>query len=285
MEFRCDFKKAKYIFNPFLFEREDTFIKGAAKGPSAILEASHVIEKYNIHTDSKCYLTGFNTAEPFVAMSEEELIDEVNKKVTLQVSGGKIPVNLFGDGSGSIGAFYGLSKIRKDVTILNIDAHLSLRETMAGTRNHRLCKMHHAKVCFDNVLHFGVSSMGNGEKHKFDPDKIFFADDILEDKYWLEDVLCEIGEDVYVSIDMSIFDPNVINSQNPDVSGITYKHVEKLLRSVAKEANIIGIDVCGFVPTKDNRGGEVVIAKMIYDILSHIDAKRLKALVNNLMGS
>jgi agmatinase len=273
MEFRCDYKAAKYVFNPFLFEREDAFIKGALKGPSAILKASHFIEKYNIPTDSKCYLSGFFTLEPTIAVSEENLIEIVNKTVTIQISEGKIPVNLFADGSGSIGVFYGLSKIKKDVTILSLDAHLSLRETMGGTRNHRMTKMHHAKVCFENVLHFGVSSMGNCEKHKFDADKIFFAEDILEDKYWLEDVLIELKEDVYITIDMSVFDPNLINSQDPDVSGITYKHIEKLLRAVIKEKNVIGIDICGFVPKEDTKAGEIIIAKMIYDILSHIDAR------------
>ncbi|MCH9622065.1 MAG: N(1)-aminopropylagmatine ureohydrolase [Chlamydiia bacterium] len=272
MEFRCDYKKAKYVFNPVVFEREDSFIQNSACGPSAILKASHVIEKYNIATDSKSYLSGFFTKDAIVAMSEEEAADLVNKAVTNQVSEKKVPITLLGDGSGAIGAYYGLSKVSSNASILNIDAHLSLRGTMNGTRYHRFCKMNHAKKCFENVLHFGVSSMGNREKEFFDPDKVFFADDVLEDQYWLEDVMCELSEDVYISLDASIFDPSLLNSQNPDPTGITYKHVEKLLRNVAKKHNILGVDISGFVPNESNKAGEMILAKLIYDLISHIDA-------------
>ena len=273
MEFRHEYKKAKYVFNPVLFEREDAFIKGAGKGPSAILEASHQIEKYNITTDSKAYLSGFFTSDAYISASEEDQIYEVNQLVTKQMAEKKIPITLLGDGSGSIGAYYGLSKIYNNATILNIDAHLSLRETMGGTRNHRFTKMHHAKACSENVLHFGVSSMGNREKELFNPDKIFFADDIYEDEYWLEDVMSEIKNDVYISLDMSIFDHSFIPSQNPEVTGVRYKQIETLFRSIIREHNVIGIDISGFVPNKDNRGAEMVIAKLIYDIISHIEGQ------------
>ena len=273
MEFRCEYKQAKYVFNPILFERDDAFIKGVANGPSAILEASHVIEKYHIGTDSKAYLSGFATTDPFFAMSEEECIHQVNKVVTQEIADKKIPITLLGDGSGSIGAYYALNKVANNVTILSLDAHLSLRETMGGTRNHRLCRMHHAKVCSENVLHFGVASMGNNEKFLFDPDKVFFAEDIVEDKYWLEDVLCEISGDVYISLDMSVFSPGIIGSLNPDPGGLCYRTIEKLLRSVVQKHHVIGIDISGFVPDARNRGGELILAKLIYDIVSYIDAK------------
>lgn len=273
MEFRCEYKKAKYTFNPILFQRDDAFIKGAARGPSAILKASHVIEKYNIATDSRAYLSGFFTEEAMITLSEEEQISRVNEAITKQIGDGKVPITLLGDGSGAIGAYYALTKQKSNVTILNLDAHLSLRETMNGTRNHRFCKMHHAKVCSDNVLHFGVASMGNREKELFDPDKIFFAEDVLEDKYWLEDVISEVKEEVYISIDASIFDPSVLSSQNPEPTGITYKHVEKLLRAVVKKSRVVGVDISGFVPGSENGAGELMLAKLIFDIISHIEAK------------
>lgn len=272
MEFRCDYKKANYVFNPILFERDDSFIQGAVKGPSQILKASHVIEKYNIQADRKTYLSGFFTEEAKYAMSEEEAVEITNRTLTNQISEGKFPITLLGDGSGAIGSYYALRKVKRDVSILNIDAHLSLRETMGGTKNHRFCKMHHAKACFDKVLHFGVSSMGNNEKGAYDPDKTFFADDVLEDQYWLEDVMCELGEEVYISLDASIFDPSLLGSQNPDPTGITYKHVETLLREVAKKRNVVGIDISGFVPNEHNKAGEMVLSKLIYDFISHVDA-------------
>ncbi len=273
LEFRHEYKAAKYVFNPVLFERGDSFIPGAGKGPSRILQASHVIEKYHIATDQKTYATGFFTNDAYVAASEEDQIYEVNTKLTNQFAKGKVPVTLLGDGSGAIGAYYALNKMKPAATILNIDAHLCLRETMGGTRNHRFTKMHHAKACSNNVLHFGVSSMGNREKELFNPDKIFFAEDVHEDEYWLEDVLSEIKNDVYVSIDASAFEHGSIPSQNPSTSNITYKQVEKLLRAIAKEHNIIGIDISGFVPQETNKGAEISLATLIYDVISHIEAK------------
>lgn len=273
MEFRHEYKTAKYIFNPILFEREDTFVKGAGKGPSAILQASHVIEKYHIPTDNKTYLAGFFTNDAYIAASEEDQIYEVNQMITKQLAEKKMPITLLGDGSGAIGAYYALNKMNPAVTIINLDAHLCLRETMNGTRNHRFTKMHHAKACSNNVLHFGVASMGNREKDLFDPDKTFFAEDIHEDEYWLEDILSEIKNDVYVSIDASIFEQSLIPAQNPDTANITYKQIEKLLRSIAKDHNIIGLDISGFVPQETNKGAEIMLAKLIFDVISHIEAK------------
>ena len=273
LEFRHEYKTAKYVFNPVLFERADAFIGGAGKGPSRILQASHIIEKYHIGTDQKTYTTGFFTGDAYVAASEEDQIYEINTKLTNQFAEGKIPVTLLGDGSGAIGAYYALGKMKPAATILNIDAHLCLRETMGGTRNHRFTKMHHARTCSNNVLHFGVSSMGNREKELFDPDKIFFAEDVHEDEYWLDDVLSEIHNDVYVSIDASVFEQGAILAQNPATSNITYKQVEKLLRAIAKEHQIIGIDLSGFVPRERDKSADIALASLIYDVLSHMERK------------
>jgi len=274
MEFRCEYKDASYIFSPIIFEREDGFIKGVGKGPSAILEGSQVIEKYHIGTDSKAYLSGFYTQQPFFASSEEEGLEEVNKTVTKAIGDRKIPITLLGDGSSAIGAYYAINKMSPNATIVSLDAHLSLRETMGGTRNHRFCKMHHAKVCSENVLHFGVSSMGNNEKLQFDPDKVFFAEDIEQDKYWLEDVLCEVKGDVYISIDASVFNPSVIASGHPDPSGLSYVTIEKLLRALIARHRVIGIDISGFVPNSSYRGGELILAKLLYELISHIESKK-----------
>ena len=54
------------VILPVPFDATSTWIKGADRGPDAILEASANMELYDIETDSEVYLKGIFTRKLFM---------------------------------------------------------------------------------------------------------------------------------------------------------------------------------------------------------------------------
>ena len=73
---------------------------------------------------------------------------------------------------------------------------------------------------------------------------------------------------------MSVFDQAVINSDNPSVNGLTYRHIQKLLRELVKETTIVGIDLSGFAPNTQNKDQQIALSQLLYDVIGHIEMKR-----------
>ena len=57
-----DKENAKIVILPVPYDGTSTWIKGASKGPMAILEASYNLEFYDIETDSEVFKQGIYTA-------------------------------------------------------------------------------------------------------------------------------------------------------------------------------------------------------------------------------
>ncbi len=60
------YESSPIVILPVPFDATSTWIKGADKGPDAILEASANMELYDIDTDSEVYLKGIHTADPVI---------------------------------------------------------------------------------------------------------------------------------------------------------------------------------------------------------------------------
>ncbi|HPS28063.1 MAG TPA: arginase family protein, partial [Bacteroidales bacterium] len=58
-----DLKKAEIVVMPIPYDGTSTWIKGADKGPAAILEASANMELYDIETDSEVFKMGIHTTK------------------------------------------------------------------------------------------------------------------------------------------------------------------------------------------------------------------------------
>src|SRR3989338_9045108 len=71
-------KDAKIVVIPVPYDKTSTWVKGADRGPEAILEASANMELYDIETDSEGYLQGIITDK---AVLEDETPEKMVKSV------------------------------------------------------------------------------------------------------------------------------------------------------------------------------------------------------------
>lgn len=105
------YETAEIVVLPVPYDGTSTWLKGADKGPDAILEASANMELYDIETDSEVYTHGIATLEPVTeASSPEAMSQEVEKQVDKILTDKKFPVILGGEHSVSIGAFRAFAK-------------------------------------------------------------------------------------------------------------------------------------------------------------------------------
>ena len=92
------YETAEIVVLPVPYDGTSTWLKGADKGPDAILEASANMELYDIETDSEVYTHGIATLEPVTeASSPEAMSQEVEKQVDKILTDKKFPVILGGE--------------------------------------------------------------------------------------------------------------------------------------------------------------------------------------------
>jgi len=108
-----------------------------------------------------------------------------------------------------------------------------------------------------------------------DWDKIYPAHKLYYDKDLYNRALESLSENVYVTIDLDVFDPSIMPSTGtPEPGGPDYFEVMHFLRRVAENRNIVGFDVVELCPNPYNKMPDFVAAKVIYQLLSYIFASR-----------
>ena len=264
------YETAAIAILPVPYDGTSTWMKGADSGPEAILDASVNLEFYDIETDSEVYKKGIATLEPVTTNSSPEaMADDVQIRMETILADGKFPVLIGGEHSVSIGAFRAVARHYPDFSILQLDAHSDMREVYEGSTHNHACVMARAKELTDSITQVGIRSSAIEEKKNINPDRIFYAHHLKEDKDWMQKVSSQLEKHVYITIDLDVLDPAYMPSTGtPEPDGLTYREVINLLRTISMEHHIIGLDVVELCPHHENKAPDFLAAKLIYQFLS-----------------
>lgn len=264
------YETAAIAILPVPYDGTSTWMKGADSGPEAILDASVNLEFYDIETDSEVYKKGIATLEPVTTNSSPEaMADDVQIRMETILADGKFPVLIGGEHSVSIGAFRAVARHYPDFSILQLDAHSDMREVYEGSTHNHACVMARAKELTDSITQVGIRSSAIEEKKNINPDRIFYAHHLKEDKDWMQKVSSQLGKYVYITIDLDVLDPAYMPSTGtPEPDGLTYREVINLLRTISMEHHIISLDVVELCPHHENKAPDFLAAKLIYQFLS-----------------
>ena len=265
------YDESEIVILPVPYDETSTWMRGADKGAGAILEASVNLEFYDIETSSEVHQRGIHTLNPVLEKeSPEKLVDAVYKRVKELLGDKKFPVIIGGNHTVPIGAFKAYAETYGDITILQLDAHSDLRHQYEGSKYNHACAMARAKE-YANIVQVGVRSMSAEELPFVDNDRIFYAHRLFNDKSLYAKALEKLGQNVYVTIDLDVFDPSLIPSTGtPEPGGPDYFELMTFLRNVAENRNIIGFDVVELCPSAANKSPDFIAAKIIYQLLSYI---------------
>ena len=262
--------KAKIVLIPVPFDGTSTWGKGADKGPDAFLEASENMELYDIETDSEVYKKGIFLTEPIhETSSPEAMVNKVHEAVKQYIKRNKFVTIFGGEHSISIGTIRAFNECFENLTVLHIDAHADLRESYEDSPYNHACAVHEASTT-TNLVQVGIRSMDAIEKTFMDEEKTFFAHDMVNDEFWIDNVIELLGKDVFITFDLDAFDPSICPSTGtPEPGGLIWYETLEFLKRVFEETNVVGFDIVELCPNPIDRSSDFLAAKLYYKMLSY----------------
>jgi agmatinase len=265
------YEDSDIIILPVPYDATSTWMKGADRGPEAILEASVNLEFYDIETASEVHLRGIHTVAPIDEnRTPDLLVDAVRQRCSSLLNDGKFPVILGGNHSVSIGAIYAFADLYDNLTVLQLDAHSDFRHSYEGSKYNHACVMARAGEVA-RVVQVGIRSMSAEELPYIKNDRIFYSHQLYADKSLYAKALDKLSENVYITIDLDVFDPSIMPSTGtPEPGGPPYFELMKFLESVAKNKNVVGFDVVELCPSTTNKAPDFIASKVVYQLLSYV---------------
>lgn len=264
------YHNSSIVILPVPFDKASSWQKGADKGPEAVFEASHELELYDINTDSEVYRKGIFTEKPIIAETSEEMIERTFQKISQLLKDNKFVVTLGGDHSVGIGTIKAHATHFDNLSTLHLDAHADMRESFRGNKYSHASVMSYAKKVVNNIVSVGIRSMDISERDAWDKNKLFLARDICcGNNHWIEKVVEQLSENVYITIDVDVFDSGIMSSTGtPEPGGLDWYQVTNLMSAVCKNKNVIGCDIVELASSETNKAPDFLVAKLIYQILS-----------------
>lgn len=263
------YENAQVVILPVPYDGTSTFVKGADKGPQAIIEASDSIEMWDIETQTEVYKKGINTAEPVLENeSPEMMVEAVYNRVSGFLKDGKFVVTIGGEHSVSCGSIKAYSEKYSNLSVLQIDAHADLREEYMGSKYNHACVMKRAKD-WAKIVQVGIRSVATEEKDFIERERVFYAHEIFQNNKWIKKAIGELTENVYLTIDLDGFDPSFLPSTGtPEPGGMNWWQVIELIDNLVKKRNLVGFDIVELCPNPNEKSSDVTAAKLLYRILS-----------------
>lgn len=263
------YENAQIVILPVPYDGTSTFVKGADKGPQAIIDASDSIEMWDIETQTEVYKKGINTATAVLENeSPEMMVEAVYNRVSGYLKDGKFVVTIGGEHSVSCGSIKAYSEKYSNFSVLQIDAHADLREEYMGSKFNHACVMKRAKD-WAKIIQVGIRSVSADEKDFIEKERMFYAHEILQNNKWINKAIGELTENVYLTIDLDGFDPSFLPSTGtPEPGGMNWWQVIELIENLVRKRNLVGFDIVELCPNPNEKSSDVTAAKLLYRILS-----------------
>lgn len=264
------YDESQIIIIPVPYDATSTYIRGADRGPDAILKASPALEFYDIETGFEVHRKGIHTIAPLKCTDDPSDVTGAVYRAVLRILGeNRFPVVIGGNHTVSIGAFRAAAEAFDNLSILQLDAHSDLRPEYEGSHLNHACAAARARE-YAPLVQVGVRSMAAEELPFVDRQRIFYAHDLYLDKSLYNKALNQLSENVYITLDLDVFDPSVMPSTGtPEPGGPDYRELMFFLRDVFTHKNVIGFDVVELCPSDNNKAPDFMAAKVIYQMLSY----------------
>ncbi len=267
----CDLAGAQAIILPVPYDLTSEWHSGSREGPCAIINTSQYLELYDIELDREIYLSGIHTLpELEIVLDPVEMTERIAGIVRSIASQSKLPVTLGGEHSISLGAIKALKERHDDLCVLQLDAHADLRDTYQGTPySHACIGRRISEHC--PLVQAGIRSLCMEERD-------FIAKNNLSSFLYqspglpLEEIVESLGNTVYVTIDLDVFDPAFMSAvATPEPGGMTWHETLALLRTVAERKKIVGFDVVELCPSQGPASCVYTASKLVYKLIGYIN--------------
>jgi agmatinase len=267
---------ARFAILPFCYESSPSYGTGSRFGPLHLLNASAQLEPLDEETLIPWADLPLHTAKPLYPSDHpEKAVQEMTAAAARAMDDGATPLILGGDHAVALGGITAAAERYPDLAVLQVDAHLDLRNIWNGSPLNHACVMRRAV----DDLELPAAFVGTRAICREELDFIrrrdvspFFAHDILArpDAEWIGEVVSSLPERVYLSFDLDGLDPAVLpGTGTPEPGGLGYRQAVALIRALGERRTVVGADFCELAPIPGSQVSEYTAARLVAKFLVH----------------
>ncbi|MBI2656160.1 agmatinase [Candidatus Woesearchaeota archaeon] len=275
-------QKADVLLLGIEYDKTSSFGKGAGKGPEAILRCFDTqLELYERFTKwsparhlqiSSAILSDIKNKTP------ELMVKEVSSEIMKKIEERKFVIALGGEHSISIGIFDAWSKtsVANQITIMQIDAHMDLREddsdySLNPSKFAHSCVMKRALDMGFKVVQVGIRAYADFELETAKENNLsIFEWPCDENKEMIDKIVNAIKtQSVYITLDTDGIDPaHMPATGTPVQGGLSWNFIFGLLNEVFIRKNVVGADIVEVAPRENDQLTEFGAAQLCYYMIA-----------------
>ncbi len=267
--------KARVAVIPAPFDQTTSYLPGTRFGPQAILEASRQVELYDEELDREPFRIGVTTlSEIEVEPADIEAgIRRLEAVVAESSAKGLLPLTLGGEHSLTLAPVGSLRERYPGLAVLQLDAHLDLRDSYQGTKLSHASVMRRIRELGVSTVAVGIRSVSREEADYVHSEEapVFLAREIRARGLDVEAILAKLANPVYVTIDLDAFDPAYVPGVGtPEPGGLTWEEGLRLLRAVFERRQVVGCDIVELCPIPGQPASDFFAAKLASKLIGYM---------------
>lgn len=273
--------QSKAVILPLVYSEQKHAKANVLKSAKEIIKASAKLEAYDEEMGGElCFEIGICTLEALnlQKLSYNKAVEKLEKEISSLIESNKLVALVGGCHSASFGAIKAFQNKYDSLSVLHIDSRANIKQDWQTKSPHESLI---ARVAQFNsqITQVGIRSQSK-EENEFRIEKQihqFLACEIKLGMYgedWQELVNKNLTDNVYITLDLSAFDPSVINSvELPEPGGLFWDEVMYLFKIIGQDRTIVGFDIMGFVPKTSDTSSSYFTAKLIYKLFNYALSK------------
>ncbi|MBS0013082.1 MAG: agmatinase [Desulfobacterales bacterium] len=268
---------AAVLVLPVCYEVAPAYGIGSREGPFHLLTASAELEDVDEQTLLHWGQVGIHTLPAIMPTPRPgSAMEEIRAAAAQCLETGKFTLFLGGDHAITIATAKAAAEKYPDVGVLQIDAHLDLRDSYNGSRFNHACVMRrvaddlHLPFVQAGIRSFSAEEAGYVKNKDLTP---FFAHEIHEqDHSWMDRAISALPDKVYLTVDLDGLDPSVIpGTGTPEPGGLSYRQMAELLRRLgASGKKVVAADITELAKIPNTQVSEFTAARIAQKMLVYL---------------
>jgi agmatinase len=260
---------ARVVVLPVPYDSTASGWGGSREGPAAIIDASAVMELYDVGIDAEPYRLGIHTL-PELAVhtgAAEAMIDRIESVVGEQIDAGKFVVTLGGEHTVAVGAARAHAKRHAGLSVLAFDANADMRDEYLDSPYNHACTLRRISEVAP-VTQVGLRSAEREEYDHIRTQGFHFYQPREYRALGPEVVADQLSDNLYVTFDLDALDSSVMSAVGtPEPGGLHWDEVSDLLDVVSRRRRIVGFDVTELAPALGPPANAQLAAKLTYRLI------------------
>jgi agmatinase len=274
------YDNSHFIIQSVPYEHTSSYKEGSAKGPEAILQASHFVEFYDEMLGIESYKKkGIATVKPidFHGKVDADAIHLIEEHTHRLIKDGKYVISLGAEHTVTLGIVKAHLKKYKNLSVVQLDAHADLRFSYHDNLYSHASVMARIHELDVPITQIGIRALSTPEAElSASSPKIntIYAHQLRRYSNWMDSAIATLSDNVYLTIDADAFDPSIMPAVGTaEPGGLLWDETIEFLRRLIEQKKVVGFDIVECAPIEGSVLSEYSLAKLLYRIIGFLVAR------------